>query len=124
METKLYCEDTFVIEEGNQYEISFKAWADAWYYPGCMYLSNGDPGYPPDEGLEVTKIKLTEVIKYDDKANPIPDYKPTKDEEEILKDKIAEMLEQTGPETWIDLSPNSFNDDDEIDYGDCNGKML
>lgn len=40
---------------------SVEAVGSYYYDPGCMYLRNGDPGYPPEEELTVTDVNIKEV---------------------------------------------------------------
>jgi len=36
--------------------------------PGCMYMRNGDPGYPP----EAAEFELDSIHVLDDEGNPVP----------------------------------------------------
>jgi hypothetical protein len=38
-----------------------------YYDPGCRYLSNGDPGYPPEEDLSIDHVSTVEVEMWENK---------------------------------------------------------
>lgn len=52
---------TFIKNE-IQYNAKFKATGTYWYDPGRMYMPNGDPGYPPEEEIEVQDIVIESII--------------------------------------------------------------
>lgn len=55
-----------------EYTVSCKA--DYYYDPGRMYMPNGDPGYPPEEGYDdLTLTYFDEYTVYDSDGNAIPD---------------------------------------------------
>ena len=52
-----YSNDDLELEVGDKYyKVEVEATADYYYAPGCMYMRNGDPGYPPEEDLEIEDI--------------------------------------------------------------------
>lgn len=56
---------TFIIEsEEFPFAIRCEATLSIWYDPGVWTYSNGDPGYPPDEGFDVKKIAPMIEIGY------------------------------------------------------------
>ena len=50
---------------GREFECEFKAYGTYYYDAGCMYLRNGDPGYPPEEECEVAEIELLSIVEYE-----------------------------------------------------------
>ena len=44
--------------------VRIKLKCSGYYDPGCMYLNNGDPGYPP-EGDDVREVQSIEIIDGD-----------------------------------------------------------
>ena len=56
--TKLtYDDDTLYLGiEDKTYRLDIHAEAAYWYTPGTMYRSNGDPGDPPDEELDIVVL--------------------------------------------------------------------
>lgn len=78
-----------------------EATADYWYYPGTMYRRNGDPGDPPDEELEIDKLKILEVIDKDGNSVAI-----TEEIEDVVTDTLYE-LETT---EWQEVMPEVEDD--------------
>lgn len=56
--TKLtYDDDNLQLKiENKTYRVELHAEASYWRTSGTMYRSNGDPGDPPDEGLELESV--------------------------------------------------------------------
>ena len=77
---------------------SVEAVGSYYYDPGCMYLRNGDPGYPPEEELTVTDVNIKEVT---DENGDI--LKPEQYDKE-LSEAIDEALYEEGD--W-------YSDDEE-----------
>ena len=80
----LYFED----EETNEYyeiEIEF----DYHYDPGRYYMPNGDPGYPPEETAEITKI-------YND--DKIPSWITEEMIDDMFDDMLPDLLEGNEPD--------------------------
>ena len=52
-----YDDDALYLDiEDKTYRLNVHAEADYWYTSGTMYRSNGDPGDPPDEELDLEKV--------------------------------------------------------------------
>jgi hypothetical protein len=45
-----------LIVNGVEYTIDVTAYADYYYDAGCMYMRNGDPGYPPESEFEIEEV--------------------------------------------------------------------
>ena len=58
--------DSFTIDSaGGECIVVFYAQGTYYYEPGCMYLRNGDPGYPPEEETDVTYLEIESVTDED-----------------------------------------------------------
>lgn len=52
-----YSNDNLDFEfEDKNYRVEVNATAVEYHEPGRMYLSNGDPGYPPDDDFELKSV--------------------------------------------------------------------
>lgn len=82
-----------------EYTVSCKA--DYYYDLGRMYMPNGDPGYPPEEGYDaLTLTDFDEYTVYDIDGNVISD--------DTFYDVNRGMIEQV-----------INNDFEHVDLGDC-----
>lgn len=52
-------------DDGNYYLAEVEASADYWHEKGCMYLSNGDPGYPPEEEIYNVDVNVVDIKIWD-----------------------------------------------------------
>lgn len=77
--------------EDKLYSIECTAYGTYSYYPGCMYMRNGDPGYPPEENFDVDKV---EAIWRDEDGNKVEEAKD-------MRDALIEHFEDN-PE-WFEL---------------------
>lgn len=60
-ESNLSFEDTVEVEaDGVGYTCEVVAYATYRYWPGTMYRSNGDPGDPPEDDLEITRLEVND----------------------------------------------------------------
>lgn len=57
-------EQTYILD-GREFEVEFIAYGTYYYDAGCMYLKNGDPGYPPEEECEVSEVEFESIIEYE-----------------------------------------------------------
>ena len=82
--------DSFTIDRDNvEYIVTFYAQGTYYYDPGCMYLRNGDPGYPPEEETDVTYLEIESVT--DDDGNDIVG-KLTAEDIEKLEAEAQELI--------------------------------
>lgn len=79
-----------------------------YYYPGCMYRRNGDPGDPPEEDTTVEKIEVEAV--YLDGADIVSWLKDEviKEIEELCIDAIEEGQLGSGES----MEPEPYEPDD------------
>lgn len=77
MEKLWWEEDCYNLNEDEQ--VSFKAKAEHYFSKGCMYLSNGDPGYPDEEYFEITDLKVYEYLVWDEGKDSYVPKKVTPD---------------------------------------------
>lgn len=85
-------EKTYTIN-GDEYEVEFTAYGTYYYDPGCMYLRNGDPGYPPEEDVEVEEVEIESLFRYD----PVID-----DGVEVVDDAVEEAITEAIIEALCD----------------------
>lgn len=76
--------------DGKDYRIKLAAVAEEIHIPGRMYLSNGDPGYPPEDEFELQSVDAVWYL-VDEEA----EVQPTKE--------MAEALEE-----WLDDHSDVF----------------
>lgn len=114
MKYSLNYSDKVDLDINNGYTVSFEAEAEYVYVPGKMYMNNGDPGYPPDEELDIKHINIKEIIVYDDNGDAIFVYDgietlPDTEKEQIV-DELYNMLYELDLSEW-----NGYDDlyDDE-----------
>ena len=76
-------------KDGLTIEYTAKISGSYYYDPGCMYLKNGDPGYPPEEDYEGPFFEgINELTVYDADGNKLT-VKP-KDYEQLIQDDIVD----------------------------------
>lgn len=54
-----------IVHGGKRLTASVKATANYYNEPGCLYLPNGDPGYPPEESFELENYEIVETENED-----------------------------------------------------------
>lgn len=60
-ESYLSFEDTIEVNTDDvDYTCEVAARATYKYWPGTMYRSNGDPGDPPEDDLEITRLEVND----------------------------------------------------------------
>ena len=89
------------------YKIAVEATATGYYDPGRMYMPNGDPGYPPEEGFDIDDVKST-WYEVDEDGNET-EVKADKD----MNDELWDYLEHNS-----DLFESDEPDYEEPDYDD------
>jgi hypothetical protein len=72
-------------DNGNKYTCYVVAEAEYSYSPGRMYMSNGDPGYPDDEEIEITDLQVYNI------RPKVNDKKIIEQIEEDVTDQLYEM---------------------------------
>lgn len=95
--------------EYDDIEVNGKSWwvtgvgyADYSYTSGCMYMRNGDPGYPDEEDFEVTDVDIERASYYSEE-----------------KDDYIEVDVKDVPQEVINVIMDKLNDDDTWDYESC-----
>lgn len=85
---------------GVDYTVDVTAHADYYYDAGRMYMSNGDPGYPPESEFEIEEVDAV--------------WRNTDGEEITPTEEMTEALESTlqDADGWEDEEPL----DSEPDY--------
>ena len=67
-----YSNDDLELEfEDKDYRVEVNAIAVEYHEPGCMYLSNGDPGYPPDDDFELKSVESIWYLITDEDGSEI-----------------------------------------------------
>lgn len=91
------------ITDEYEYEFDFEAhirvFGSYYYDPGCKYMSNGDPGYPPESDWDPKEGWIEEINK-----------KAVIDQLSKL-DKIGSLIDKS----TIYISINDYNEDGEIE---------
>lgn len=88
----------FTVDEKN-YTVDVTACADYYYDAGCMYMRNGDPGYPPESEFTIEKV---EAVWYDENGNQV---EATEEMTEALEDYLQDT------DGWeVDEPPEPDND--------------
>ena len=86
-----------VMYDGVYYDVDVHAMGNEYHDPGCMYLPNGDPGYPPEDDIEVDVIEIEAVFDGDEEVTL------TDELEEALEELCIEAIEDGQLETeWFD----------------------
>ena len=85
-----YDDDALYLDiEGKTYRLTVHAEADYWYTSGTMYRSNGDPGDPPDEELDLENVDANWYLLDEDGEEEKVD--PTEEMLDELYDYLYEM---------------------------------
>ena len=95
--TKLsYENDSYTVSvNGKDYICYVRAEAEYWYDPGCMYLRNGDPGYPSEDDLEITELEVSDFELDDD-----PEYVVSDEEKTKIKSAVEDELYGMDYDRW------------------------
>lgn len=88
MSNYVYANDDLEFEyEDKFYKVDVEAYATYEYDPGCMYMRNGDPGYPPESSFDIDSVDSTwYLINEDDSLTKV-------EATEAMKDALREFLE-------------------------------
>jgi len=86
--------------EYDLYEVEFSASGTHYYDPGCMYLRNGDPGYPPEEEFEVEDVVIEAV--YDISEEAVAEGKDTNNIYDSIDAEIKEAIAEEITEALYD----------------------
>ena len=101
--------DRFVTLNDVEYYVEYEAYGTWYHDPGCMYLKNGDPGYPPEDDMEVEEIHC--FVSYDDEdraEEQVP---------EAIVTEITEMIEELIYDGTIDVDyADDWDDRDPPDW--------
>ena len=67
-----YSNDNLELEfEDKYYRVEVNAIAVEYHEPGRMYLSNGDPGYPPEDDFDLISVDATWYLINDEDSSEI-----------------------------------------------------
>lgn len=81
--TTYYNNDDFEFTyEGKDYRIKLAAVAEEVHIPGRTHLSNGDPGYPPEDEFELQSVDAVWYLV--DEEGEETEIQPTKEMTEAL----------------------------------------
>lgn len=70
MPKKYYSNDNLLLTyEDKDYRIDVTAVAEEYHEPGCKYLRNGDPGYPPVNEFDLISVDATWYLINDEDGN-------------------------------------------------------
>lgn len=80
MSNYVYTNDDLEFEyDAKFYKIDVEAHATYEYDPGCMYMRNGDPGYPPESSFDIDSVDSTwYLINEDDSLTKVEATKEMK----------------------------------------------
>jgi len=85
----------FEVQVGEEtYTVYVEAKANYSYDPGCMYLRNGDPGYPPEEDFSIDYLKVSDVV--DEAGNKVTDEQKIKE----ITDAVESVLYNMDLDNW------------------------
>ena len=85
-----YSNDNLELEfEDKDYRVEVNATAVEYHEPGRMYLSNGDPGYPPEDEFELKSVDATWYLITDEDENEVK-VQPTKEMSSFLNDWLVD----------------------------------
>ena len=90
--------------EDKFYSIECTAYGTYAYDPGCMYMRNGDPGYPPEESLDVDEV---EAIWYDEDGNKV-------EETQDMHDALVGHFEDNTD--WFEMDEPDYPEPDYEEY--------
>lgn len=99
---------TYTINE-DEYEVEFKAYGTYWHDPGCMYLRNGDPGYPPEEDIEIDDVEIESIFRYD----PVIDDGVEVVDDEEIEEAIEEAIIESCENGEVEMEYNELYDEPE-----------
>lgn len=74
MPKKYYSNDDLEFEfefEDKDYRVEVNAIAEEYHEPGRKYLSNGDPGYPPEDEFELKSVDSNWYLITDEDGSEI-----------------------------------------------------
>lgn len=74
---------------GYDYYVDFKYKVHGYYDPGCAYLRNGDPGYPPDEEILDVEVEWESCEPAEEDAPAVSNA----DVDEAVEAKAWELAE-------------------------------
>lgn len=94
-----FSSDEFIVTvNGEEYLCGVYAEANHWYSPGCMYRRNGDPGDPPEDELEITKLEVTGAVHLLD--GDVEGSPATAEELELVRDAVTDDLYEMDYDRW------------------------
>ena len=95
-----YENDSYGVDVDGRYFVCY-VYAEAVrkYVSGCSYMSNGDPGYPTDDELEITKLEVSGFCLEED-----PDYIVSNDEKSSVRAVVREELCSMEYEKWSEAA--------------------
>ena len=110
----------FVVYKGKGYLVSGSGEAEVdvegWYefYPGRMWLPNGDPGYPDESDGEIGDVSLEEI-----EETEVEELEPAS--EEACKEAKCEVPTEEEVETLFDDLEDEFIEavDEQLTEKDC-----
>lgn len=73
----------------NDFEVTFFARGSHYHDNGRMYMPNGDPGYPPEDEINIDYIEITS-IKDDSDEEVLSKY--SKEEIDALENVISDKI--------------------------------
>lgn len=82
----------FIQKDGKEFYVEGKAWGTYSCSNGRLYMSNGDPGYPDEEELEIDEVEITHIDCSigEEEVEVLPEDE--KEIEEYLFDYLGEDL--------------------------------
>lgn len=83
-------DDLDIDVDGVIYSVDVEATATYSHDDGCMYMRNGDPGYPPEDDFDIDEVNINSVTLIDEEGNVsgITDAELLKK----IKDKVRDYL--------------------------------
>lgn len=98
MKKELFIETDIELDlDGHVYECHVIAEGTWFFQEGCLYLRNGDPGYPDESEFDFN-IKELDAVTFDDDENEIEvDDKSTL---EMIENEVWEHLNNTDLSDW------------------------
>lgn len=86
--------------KGVEYDVDIHATGYEYHDPGCMYLRNGDPGYPPEDDCDINLLEI-EAVFIDNEEITL-----TEELERALEICCEEAILEGQLETeWLDAEP-------------------
>lgn len=98
--TKVYTEEEG-FEVNDKYVVTgtITGYYHCVYIPGRMYMPNGDPGYPDEEGEDLTHFEIEDIKIWNEDGEEVNDYVMTSDEYERFQDYMNDKMEEQDCET-------------------------